>query len=237
MLGGLSFGDISLADTPLAVLEDFSLGDIPGLDQAAIGEFAGWEELAISEVPGLDQVPFGNFPNPIASILGGFGGTHDVTYGPKEHTVTPTKFAITGSDQEGFSVQCAQDNGCAYLELEGPGAMHGAQWIAGGSGKGQQMVEGGKGLLAMVNGGKEPTGRVPFGDVFKIVLTGTDEASGKGDFALYMRYCQKAMFVDLGCTPYFIGPIPIWSTKEKGFVRSEERRVGKECRSRWSPYH
>ena len=25
-------------------------------------------------------------------------------------------------------------------------------------------------------------------------------------------------------------------TKRK-FVRSEERRVGKECRSRWSPYH
>ena len=23
----------------------------------------------------------------------------------------------------------------------------------------------------------------------------------------------------------------------KQFVRSEERRVGKECRSRWSPYH
>src|SRR3712207_9543982 len=24
---------------------------------------------------------------------------------------------------------------------------------------------------------------------------------------------------------------------EGGLVRSEERRVGKECRSRWSPYH
>ena len=24
---------------------------------------------------------------------------------------------------------------------------------------------------------------------------------------------------------------------EKGTMRSEERRVGKECRSRWSPYH
>ena len=24
---------------------------------------------------------------------------------------------------------------------------------------------------------------------------------------------------------------------EKKFLRSEERRVGKECRSRWSPYH
>ena len=22
-----------------------------------------------------------------------------------------------------------------------------------------------------------------------------------------------------------------------GYLRSEERRVGKECRSRWSPYH
>ena len=25
--------------------------------------------------------------------------------------------------------------------------------------------------------------------------------------------------------------------KEKEGIRSEERRVGKECRSRWSPYH
>ena len=24
---------------------------------------------------------------------------------------------------------------------------------------------------------------------------------------------------------------------KKGYLRSEERRVGKECRSRWSPYH
>ena len=32
-----------------------------------------------------------------------------------------------------------------------------------------------------------------------------------------------------------------FATSEHGnifdFVRSEERRVGKECRSRWSPYH
>ena len=27
------------------------------------------------------------------------------------------------------------------------------------------------------------------------------------------------------------------STASVGAVRSEERRVGKECRSRWSPYH
>src|SRR2546426_12119139 len=28
-----------------------------------------------------------------------------------------------------------------------------------------------------------------------------------------------------------------WTLKAAGLLRSEERRVGKECRSRWSPYH
>ena len=28
----------------------------------------------------------------------------------------------------------------------------------------------------------------------------------------------------------------VWSAIKRG-IRSEERRVGKECRSRWSPYH
>ena len=32
----------------------------------------------------------------------------------------------------------------------------------------------------------------------------------------------------------------VWTLREPqftGLLRSEERRVGKECRSRWSPYH
>ena len=28
-----------------------------------------------------------------------------------------------------------------------------------------------------------------------------------------------------------------FDAREVGLLRSEERRVGKECRSRWSPYH
>src|SRR3712207_5680087 len=33
-------------------------------------------------------------------------------------------------------------------------------------------------------------------------------------------------------------PFSTWSlSKLADFLRSEERRVGKECRSRWSPYH
>ena len=36
--------------------------------------------------------------------------------------------------------------------------------------------------------------------------------------------------------PPFTGPLPA-VLHSQVFVRSEERRVGKECRSRWSPYH
>jgi hypothetical protein len=34
--------------------------------------------------------------------------------------------------------------------------------------------------------------------------------------------------------PTLIGRVPLPAASE---TRSEERRVGKECRSRWSPYH
>src|SRR5256886_17030046 len=39
---------------------------------------------------------------------------------------------------------------------------------------------------------------------------------------------------------YFYSNVPftaLWGAKYLGISRSEERRVGKECRSRWSPYH
>src|ERR1051326_2791561 len=35
----------------------------------------------------------------------------------------------------------------------------------------------------------------------------------------------------------FVGSGRKSETKTSGIIRSEERRVGKECRSRWSPYH
>jgi len=31
--------------------------------------------------------------------------------------------------------------------------------------------------------------------------------------------------------------LPRYRDRGRPFLRSEERRVGKECRSRWSPYH
>ena len=45
---------------------------------------------------------------------------------------------------------------------------------------------------------------------------------GCGDYAI-LKAVQKAL-AELGA-------------RRERTVRSEERRVGKECRSRWSPYH
>src|SRR2546429_31208 len=40
-----------------------------------------------------------------------------------------------------------------------------------------------------------------------------------------------------GEAPYGSAPIALPGSSALLFLRSEERRVGKECRSRWSPYH
>ena len=46
-----------------------------------------------------------------------------------------------------------------------------------------------------------------------------------GNYALAGRRMKKRQFRNL------------WICRINNAVRSEERRVGKECRSRWSPYH
>ena len=46
---------------------------------------------------------------------------------------------------------------------------------------------------------------------------------GSGEGAKYKSYVMTNEFNSLGTTSVI--------------KRSEERRVGKECRSRWSPYH
>ena len=48
------------------------------------------------------------------------------------------------------------------------------------------------------------------------------------DFQCTVRICVKKRYVRIVFRNFFSNP---------NFFRSEERRVGKECRSRWSPYH
>ena len=210
LIGEMNFSDL---------FGEYAVTEIPNLDLTELSQFQDWQATAISEVPGLGDIGLGKLSQ-IPDVFSGVTATHDVTYGSKEHTKTRTKHSITGSNVDGFSVQCVQARGCAHIELTGAGNMHGAQWIAGGSGEGQQIVNGGEGVLGAVNGGKEPTGRLPFGETVKIVLDKTNESEGTAEFALYFKYCYRGPPVDLGCTPYFLGPVPmpVLDSKEKGMV-------------------
>lgn len=167
-------------------------------------------------------MPMANYPSVPFSGYFGFVAIADVACGHMEHRQTPTRRSISGSNKVGFNYQCAQARGCSNLELSsraslgmaGDPTLHGAQWIKGGTTPGGQMVPGGEGVLGAIDNGMEPTGRLPFGLAFKVVLTDTDESEGLGKFGLYFRVCHRGI-PDLGCTPYFIGPVPWFSVHEK----------------------
>ena len=56
--------------------------------------------------------------------------------------------------------------------------------------------------------------------------------------AYFKEDLRRAQIHEIGLVTYPSRVIDVYSTKfEEHLNRSEERRVGKECRSRWSPYH
>src|SRR5256884_199214 len=48
---------------------------------------------------------------------------------------------------------------------------------------------------------------------------------------------EMAREIQLSILPHSVPGVPGLDIAARFFPRSEERRVGKECRSRWSPYH
>lgn len=204
-VGQMKLGEIDLSK--------FSISSIPNLDAVQLQQFTGWMNSNVSDIPGLGQVPLGLMPNPITEI-GSLVMRIDVVYGPAENRRNNT---ISGSDVQGFSVPCTEKD-CAYLELddlENTGRsdrskLEGKQWISGK----YQEVEGGRGILKAVNNGREPTGRLPFGKAFKVVVMEPDETTDTVDTALFFRFCAWRM----GCTPYFIGPVPFFSYKVNSLI-------------------
>ncbi|MBX9252395.1 M23 family peptidase [Desmonostoc muscorum CCALA 125] len=204
-VGQMKLGEIDLSE--------FSISSIPNLDAVQLQQFTGWMNSNVSDIPGLGQVPLGLMPNPITEI-GSLVMRIDVVYGPAENRRNNT---ISGSDVQGFSVPCTEKD-CAYLELddlENAGRsdrskLEGKQWISGK----YQEVEGGRGILKAVNNGQEPTGRLPFGKAFKVVVMEPDETTDTVDTALFFRFCAWRM----GCTPYFIGPVPFFSYKVNSLI-------------------
>ena len=50
-------------------------------------------------------------------------------------------------------------------------------------------VDGGEGVLGILNCGKEPTGRNPFGSGFKVALWSVDETKDEASTAIFFRVC------------------------------------------------
>ena len=198
-----AIANLGLSSLPL---ENYSLESIPGLTRTPLQSFANWQQAPLSTIPGLINVPFAAFPNPVG-LIGGTVARVDIAFGTAEGDGSR---AITGSYQQGFNVPCW--GSCAHLELGAP--ADGWQWISGLS----QQVRGGYGFLGQVNGGQEPTGRHPYGPGFKVELLSVDETTGSAEMGLYFRTCARTAFVDLGCTPYFIGPVPWLPVQEESWV-------------------
>ncbi|MFB2892324.1 hypothetical protein ACE1CI_05195 [Aerosakkonemataceae cyanobacterium BLCC-F50] len=199
-LAQLSLGGIDLTI--------YDLNSIPGIKFTPLETFREWQNTLLKGIPGLKDIPWSQFLNPV-TLSGGIGKV-DVVLGSTEKN---RAYTISGSYKEGFQVPCLQES-CPHIEMAGLPLLKGRQWISGKA----QKVKGGHGILGLVNGGKEPTGRHPFGNAFKVVLTATKEAEAKAEFGLYFRFCAKTKFVDLGCTPYIIGPIPWIPAKEKDWI-------------------
>jgi hypothetical protein len=187
-------------------LSEYQLTSIPGIFNTSIDKFGNWQDTIINEIPGLTDLPWSQFPSLPQPDLS-FIGQVDLPLGEKEANRVRT---ISGSYQQGFNVPCNQ-NKCSHMEMSGSGGITGVQWI---SGKDQQ-VKGGFGILQAVNGGKEPTGRHPFGSSFKQVVWNIDESTGTVKTAMFFRFCKTIPFIGRTCTPYFIGPIPFIDYHEK----------------------
>src|SRR3989441_10617431 len=94
----------------------------------------------------------------------------------------------------------------------------------------KQVVEvgyGGNERLMMNMGPQHPSSH----GVFRMILTLEGETVVGVDAVIgYLHRCHEKLGETLTYVQY-----P--SIASKTDYRSEERRVGKECRSRWSPYH
>ncbi|MCC5618213.1 hypothetical protein LC605_24635 [Nostoc sp. CHAB 5836] len=187
-------------------LNNYSLTSIPNIQNASLNGFGNWQDSKINGVPGLSNLTWNNFPG-LNTLDLSFIGKVDLPLGDLEANRLRS---ISGSYQEGFNVPCLQPN-CAHFEASGLGKTTGVQWISGKS----QQVRGGFGILKALNGGKEPTGRNPFGSAFKQVVWEVNEAEGTVQTTMFFRICKTIPFIGRTCSPYFIGPVPFIEYREK----------------------
>jgi len=196
----------------------FGLKDIPGLPEAPLENFEGWENELIAQVPGLSRVPIAMAPGFPFSGMGGMMMRIDAVWSQAEGAdqSSSPKLSMSGSKRHGFKVPCLEYD-CAYGEFDdienvgksARGATEGQRWY---SGKYQEVDGEGRNLGKAINGGKEPVGRFIEPFPLKVVLWEPDERTDTVTFAFFARFCWSTFGVK-HCSPYFIGPIPFIKMK------------------------
>lgn len=189
-LGNLTFSNLDLSQ--------FSVLDIPGLMQAPLQVFSGWQTARISEVPLLNRYPWNLLPGRLP--VGGTIGV--VRLLPQPRSQFSSLSSISGSSLTQFQSPCAQSTGCRSIGFSDPSDLQEKQWISSLD----QWVEGGDHKVRPLWGSLEPTGRLPYGSAFKVVLTEVTPQSVQT--ALYFRRCETdAVSGNPICSPYSIGPV------------------------------
>ena len=76
---------------------------------------------------------------------------------------------------------------------------------------------------------------------FGIISSTMFQSIGKGKYSLFVSLLRQLILIlpIAWLLAEYFGVGAVWWAFPiaKTLLRSEERRVGKECRSRWSPYH
>lgn len=209
-LGDLSLG--SLGDR----LNSYSLESIAGFAQLPLGNIQGASAVVLSNlnVTGLSKLSLSQFPNAPSLLPNVKFGMVDIALSNREkNRINPISGGVTES---GFqAVSCNGNNDCPHIEVSdfAGGYYNGKQWMTA-----SQQVPDGYGFLGGLFGNRGPAGNHPFGNAFRVTIESLDEATGTVTLGLRFRWCQRAWFVDLGCTPYITPPLPLVVLQEKSAI-------------------
>jgi len=246
-----------LQKMPLGALpiKSLSIASLPGIVDRPLQTLPNIAGKYVNELPGLSQTPVNKLPINFAlsALSGDLFGRLDVAYaGAVESPIV--NVASGGTKDQKFKPEPCKEKRCAHFELDNadgggaPGKLSGKAWVEGKA----QKVEGGKGMLRAINGGKEPTGIPIWGTDEPITLSLEDiKDGGNGKPATArvqanFQFCIEVPIAGKQCSPHFI-PIPTpWQVQEGGlmlvastgqppaFLRRERDRLQSEYESQYS---
>jgi murein DD-endopeptidase MepM/ murein hydrolase activator NlpD len=229
-----------LANTPLgAIAGKIPLSQLGQLIDRPLSTLPRIASQYVGYIPGLGNIPLSKIGVDIGlTILSGdIAAKLDVARAGPLETPVPRTFSGSTKNQVFKAEPCAaqpqkgkgskkgQTTNCSHFELGylttgiNKGKYKGLAIVQGKD----QPVKGGKGLLAKVNGGWEPTGWKPWtmDSPIKLSLESMKEGSGPKISSANIQANLQICFEIHGkktCTPHFLPIKTPWKGKEKGLI-------------------